>query len=229
MDRPAGSHPRLGLGCALGAALGAFDGRVHASVAAVRPGPEGLLRRAAPGQAFFRRLLAFGAAWLRASGRIRNFEPYCCVSLRRLAPRRTSQYACVAAASASLPGVRPSGGSRRVARRAEQIREGPRKACRAARQRGPTKKMPGPAATRRDAAPWAARFVPARRKRAASARAGKSSSPGARQGSAEEGRPSPSSGSVLRDAPERAFLRFAPEGRPQKRERELFWTATPRH
>jgi hypothetical protein len=35
--RPADSGPRLGLGRALGAALGAFDGRVHASVAALRP------------------------------------------------------------------------------------------------------------------------------------------------------------------------------------------------
>jgi len=36
-SRLAGSDPRLGLGRAFGAALGAFDGRVHAGVAALRP------------------------------------------------------------------------------------------------------------------------------------------------------------------------------------------------
>ena len=75
-----------------------------APAATVRPGPEGLLRRAAPDQAFFRRLLVFGAACLGASGPIRNFAPSCCVGLRRLAPRRTFQYAGVAAASASPQG-----------------------------------------------------------------------------------------------------------------------------
>ncbi len=37
IDRLPGSEPRLGLGRALGAALGAWSGRVHASVAALRP------------------------------------------------------------------------------------------------------------------------------------------------------------------------------------------------
>ena len=37
IDCPAGSGPRLGLGRAVGAALGAFAGRVHASVAVLRP------------------------------------------------------------------------------------------------------------------------------------------------------------------------------------------------
>ena len=37
IDRLPGSEPRLGLGRAYGAALGAWSGRVHASVAALRP------------------------------------------------------------------------------------------------------------------------------------------------------------------------------------------------
>ena len=37
IERLAGSEPRLGLSRALGAALGAFAGHVHASVDAIRP------------------------------------------------------------------------------------------------------------------------------------------------------------------------------------------------
>ena len=45
-----------------------------------------------------------------------------------------------------------------------QIREGARRACMEARGRAPTKKMPRRAATQRDAAAWAVRFVAAPRK-----------------------------------------------------------------
>ena len=88
----------------------------------------------------------------------------CGVSLRRPAPRRTSQYACVAAASASLLGVRPSGGSRRVARRARAGSRRRDERVPEARQGAPTKKMPGPASTRRDGAAWAPGRVAARRR-----------------------------------------------------------------
>jgi hypothetical protein len=119
----------------------------------------------------------------------------------------------------------------------EQIREGPRKACRAARRRGPTKKMPGPAATRRDAAPWAARFVPARRKGATlpssprlaahpRARASRQRSPGGRTpGPIGAGTRLPSLRSGRQDAHTRAenvldsYDRFSPcetgKGKPE--------------
>ncbi len=78
-----------------------------APAATVRPGPEVLLRRAAPVQAFFRRLLAFGAAWFRASGRSRSFEPSCFVSFRRPHPQRTGS--TLAVRPPHLPRMRPIG------------------------------------------------------------------------------------------------------------------------
>ena len=88
----------------------------------------------------------------------------CFVSFRRPHPQRIGSTLAVWSPHLPRRGSGLPGALGALPAGPEQIREGPRKACRAARRRGPTKKMPGPAATRRDAVPWAVRFVPARRK-----------------------------------------------------------------
>ena len=156
-DRLAGSELRTGLGRADGAALGAFAGRVHAIVAALR---SQALRRPSGARP--------GLSWCTPSPhppRVRRRRRTSCfVSFRRPHPQRTGSTLAVRPPHLPRRGSGLPGALGALPAGPEQLREGPRKACRAARRRGPTKKMPGPAATRRDAAPWAVRFVPARRK-----------------------------------------------------------------
>ncbi len=156
-DRLAGSEPRPGLGRAVGAALGAWSGRVHASVAALRPQSLSRPSGARPG-------LVWGGPSSHPPRVRRRRRTSCFVSLRRPHPQRTGSTLAVRPPRLPRRGSGPPGALGALPAGPEQIREGPRKACRAARRRGPTKKMPGPAATRRDAAPWAVRFVPARPK-----------------------------------------------------------------
>ena len=141
----------------MGAALGAWSGCVHASVAALRP--QALRRPSGASPSL--------VPWLRSPHppRVRRRRRTSCfVSFRRPHPQRTGSTLPVRPPNLPSRGSGLPGALGALPAGPEQIREGPRKACKAARRRGPTKKMPGPVATRRDAAPWAVRFVPARRK-----------------------------------------------------------------
>ena len=100
IERFAGSEPRLGLGRAFGAALGAFAGRVHASVAALRPQP---LRRpsgASPS------LVQYDRSPHPPQGRRRR-RTSCFVSFRRPHPQRT--FSTLPVRPPHLPRMRPIG------------------------------------------------------------------------------------------------------------------------
>ncbi len=105
IGRLVGSEPRLGLGRAFGAALGTWSGRVHASVAALRPQALSRPSGARPSLAWCTR--SPHPPWVR-----RRRRTSCFVSFQRPHPQRT--FSTLAVRPPHLPCMRPIGAGTRL-------------------------------------------------------------------------------------------------------------------